>query len=172
MSEFDKGYFQGSAQPGNYEQQQGVWARQRELQREQEAAAAAARERDERFHRDFLATTTSAQRPIAGVGGDTYSTAGSGTPVPFKQIVSRTAMVALVCTALVWFFLLDRPAGPDLIGVLSGGYVGGAVLGAGLWTLGWALHFVGIVLRVVLKFTMAAGLLLALFYLLTGLVPF
>lgn len=171
MSEFDKGYNQGSAQPGNYEQQQGVWVRQRELQREQEAAAAAARERDERFHRDFLATTTSAQLPSAGVGGDTYSPAGT-EPVPFKQIVSRTAMVALVCTALIWFVLLDRPAGPDLIGVLSGGYLGGAVLGAGLWALGWALHFVGIVLRVVLKFTMVAGLLLVLFYLLAGRLPF
>lgn len=170
MSEFDKGYFQGWSQPGNHEQQQGVWARQRELQREQEAAAAAARERDERFQRDFLAANASAQQPTAGVG--TYSPAGSGLPVPFKQIVSRTAMVALVCTALVWFFLLNRPAGPDLIGVLTGGYLGGAVLGAGLWALGWALHFVGIVLRVVLKYTAAAGLLLALFYLLTGRLPF
>jgi len=169
MSEFDKGYFQG-AQPGNYEQQQGVWARQREQRLEQEAAAAAARERDERFQRDFLAANASAQQPIAGVG--TYSPAGSGTPVPFRQIVSRTAMVVLVCTALFWFFLLDRPAGPDLIGVLSGGYIGGAVLGAGLWALGWALHFVGIALRVALKFTMAAGFLLALFYLLTGRLPF
>lgn len=172
MSEFDKGYNQGSAQSGNYDQQQGAWARQRDQQREQEAAAAATRERDERFHRDFLATTTSTQLPTARAGGSTYSPAGPYTPVPFKQIVSRTAMVALVCTALVWFFVLNRPAGPDLIGVLAGGYFGGAVLGAGLWTLGWALHFMGIMLRVVLKFTMAAGLLLALFYLLTGSLPF
>lgn len=70
--------------------------------------------------------------------------------------------------AAIPIHLLDRPAGPDLIGVLAGGYFGGA----GLWALAWALHFVGIVLRVVLKYTMAAGFLLALFYLLTGSLPF
>ena len=92
MSEYDKGRNQGWAQPGNYEQQQGVWDAQREQRRAQEAEAAAARERDRNY---LTSMTTSAQPSTKEYSSSIHSPAGPYTPAPFKQIVSRTAMLAL-----------------------------------------------------------------------------